>query len=123
MADFVLDSKEVKTKVKLLEFIATLDGEWIVKVKKRKGGRSVQENKYYWGVVISYISEFTGHEPSYLHEYYKYKFIPAVKFTDVSRLTTSDMTSQELWAYMDLIRLDVWLLFDLSIPDPDGVIL
>jgi hypothetical protein len=121
--DFVIDSKKRETKQILYDCLRNLDGEYIVKIKKRVKGRSLKVNAYYWGVVIGTVSDYTGHDPTYLHEYFKYKFIPAVKFTDVSRLTTSDMTHEEIWAYINLIRVDVKSVLNLDIADPDGVIL
>ncbi|MCF0059886.1 hypothetical protein LXM26_00165 [Dyadobacter sp. LJ419] len=72
---------------------------------------------------MGYISEFTGHDPVYLHEVYKHRHIPFVKFIDEARLTTTDMTHEEIWAYIDLVRMDAKIRLGILIPDPDGVIL
>lgn len=123
MADFVIRSDDPKGKQILYDYLRSLKGEYVIKVKKRSKVRSAKENSYYWAVCLSYISEITGHSPIYLHEYYKYKFIPAVRFTDDSRLTTADMTHQELWDYINMIREDAKKVLKIDIPDPDGVIL
>lgn len=123
MVDYVADFNDLESKNKFFDFIKSLDGEYIIKFKRRKKGRSVQENKYYWSIIIGYISDYTGHHPLYLHEYYKYKFIPCVKFTDESRLSTADMTHDEIWDYINWIREDAKTTLGLNLPDPDGVIL
>lgn len=123
MIDLIVDFNDPKSKEKLWECLRTLSGEQIIKIKRRVKGRSIQENRYYFGVLLSYIADETGLDPIFLHEYYKYKFIPMVKFDDVSRLSTADMTHEQLWDYMKLIADDVKKVFGFSVPDPDGVIL
>lgn len=123
MIDLVIDFAKPESKSKLWSCLKNLQGEQVIKIKRRSKGRSVPENRYYWGAVIGTISNYTGHSPWYLHEYYKHKFIPLVRFTDDTRLTTTDMTHQEIWDYIDLIREEVQTVLELSIADPDGVIL
>lgn len=121
--DFVINFNDPKSKEVLWSHLRSLQGEQVIKIKRRSKGRSVPENRYYWGAVIGQISSYTGHSPWYLHEYYKHKFIPLVRFTDDSRLTTTDMTHPEIWDYINLIREEVQQILGLSIADPDGVIL
>lgn len=121
--DFVIRSDDPKSKQILYDHLRGLKGEYVIKVKKKSNVRSIQENRYYWGVLLSIISQETGHSPIYLHEYYKHKFIPIVRFTDESRLTTTDMTHQELWDYIDLVKEHFESFSEYKIPDPDGAIL
>lgn len=123
MIDLIVDFDKPESKRKLWEYLKTLRGEQVIKIKRKSNTRSNKVNAYYWGVVLAIIAEITGHSPIYLHEYYKYKFIPAVKFTDDSRLTTADMTHEEIWNYINMIREDAKRVLDIDIPSPDGVIL
>jgi len=123
MTDLVIDFNNPLQKQALYGILKGLSGEQVIKIKKRSKGRSLQENKYYWKVVIGYISEFTGEDPTYLHEVYKHRHIPKVKFIDEARLTTTDMTHEEVWGYIDMVRMDAKITLGLEIPDPDGVIL
>lgn len=123
MTDLVIDFNDPLQKQALYAILKDLTGEQVIKIKKRSKGRSMQENKYYWGVLLAYIADFTGDDPTYLHEHYKHMFIPLVKFTNDYRLTTTDMAHEEIWDYIDKIRIHAKDFFNLSIPDPDGVIL
>lgn len=38
--------------------------------------RSVQQNRWYWGVCIHLLSEYTGYSPEEMHEFLKAKFLP-----------------------------------------------
>ena len=47
-----------------------------IAVTIRRASRSLQQNAYYWGVVVQIISEHTGYTPDEVHEFLKMKFIP-----------------------------------------------
>jgi hypothetical protein len=50
---------DLKTLRKALQFIRSLkDGWYDVKFTKHKNKRSIQQNKYYWGVVIPFVQNF-----------------------------------------------------------------
>jgi hypothetical protein len=123
MTDLVIDFDRSESRQFLYSVLKDLKGEQVIKIKKRSKGRSLQENRYYWSVVLAYIADYTGHNPNQVHEYYKHELIPLVKFTDDYRLTTSDLTHDQIWDFIDKIRLDAKDKFNISIPDPDGVIL
>lgn len=123
MIDLVINFDNGLDKTALYNILKGLKGEQVIKIKKRSKGRSIQENRYYWGVVLAYIEDYTGESKAMLHEVYKMRHIPNVKFLDGSRISTSDMTHEEIWNYIDLVRMDAKVRLGVNIPDPDGVIL
>lgn len=123
MIDLVIDFSDPRSKAKLWEALKGLSGEQVIKIKRRAKGRSIQENKFYWAIVLQYIEDETGVSKYLLHEIFKDMFIPVVKFDDDYRLTTSDLTHEQIWDYIDKIRLWAKDFLNLSVPDPDGVIL
>lgn len=123
MIDLVINFDKGLDKQALYAILKDLKGEQVIKIKKRSKGRSLKENAYYWGVVLQYISDFTGENKVILHETYKMRHIPDVKFLDGSRISTSDMTHEEIWNYIDLVRMDAKIRLGVEIPSPDGVIL
>ncbi|QRQ99759.1 hypothetical protein [Dyadobacter sandarakinus] len=120
MTDLVINFDAPDSKLVLYDALRSLRGEHVIKIKKRSKGRSLQQNKYYW-VILQYIADYTGHSTVFLHEYYKHEFIPLVKFQDDYRLTTSDMTTQQISDYIDLAREHAASL-EVVVPDADGVI-
>lgn len=123
MKDLVINFDNPLEKQALYASLKELKGVQVIKIKKKSKGRSLQENKYYWGVVLPYIADYTGQSAYILHEHFKNQFIPLVKFTDDYRLSTSDMTHDQIWEYIDMIRQFAKDFLGLAIPDPDGVIL
>ena len=47
-----------------------------ITIRRAFATRSAQANRYYWGVVLGYLSEHTGHTPDELHDICKAKFLP-----------------------------------------------
>lgn len=58
--------------------VGALKDGWIVEVavKRLRATRSIQQSRYYWGVVVELIAEHTGYTPEEIHEVLKAKFIP-----------------------------------------------
>ena len=58
--------------------IRLLDERWMleVTVKRLRATRSIQANRYWWGVCLALASEKTGYTPEELHEIAKQMFIP-----------------------------------------------
>ncbi|MGA9651927.1 hypothetical protein [Pedobacter sp.] len=123
MVNLVIDFDNPLEKQALHAIFKDLKGKQVIKIKKYSAGRSLQQNRYYWGCVLTYISEFTGHDPAYLHEVYKFRHIPHVKFIDEYALSTADMTKEEITDYIDLVKMDAKIRLGLVIPESDEVII
>lgn len=52
------------------------DGEVLVRIAHVKATRSEQQNRWYWGVIVASIAEYTGYTADETHEILKAKFIP-----------------------------------------------
>ena len=50
------------------------DGDYYLSLHKDHPKRSLKENRYYWGVVLSMIAEHTGMEIEEAHEFCKLTF-------------------------------------------------
>lgn len=89
-------------------------------IKKRSKPRSMQQNKYYWAVVIPLISEETGMTAEDVHEALKWKFLRIKgEYLDKSR-GISDLSSEEATQFIKEVEL--WAIEFLGIngfPDPN----
>jgi hypothetical protein len=53
-------------------WLAKAEGKRVIaSLKREQLGRTMSQNKYYWGVVLATLSEWSGHEPEELHEHFK----------------------------------------------------
>lgn len=57
------------------EYLKAISGTVMVVLKRPKKPRSLNENNYYWGVVIQMISDHTGMTPEETHEAMKWMFL------------------------------------------------
>lgn len=119
--DFSTDFNNPASIALLREHLRSLKGTYNIKIVKKSEGRSLQVNKYY-RVILTYISDFSGHSQDYLHEYFKEKFIPHVKFREDFILSTTDMTNTEFCEYLDSIKRFMLEEYSVTIPDATEVI-
>lgn len=95
------------------------------KVKKIKK-RSVNQNKYYWGVVIMMAAAEMGEDSDSCHEIFKYKFNTQRKIlkdqtiADLPRSTT-ELTTEEFNRYIEIVRAWCRDYLNLEIPLPEQI--
>jgi hypothetical protein len=57
-------------------YINTREGKEVtLKIEDAKKQRTGQQNRYYWGAVLTTISDYTGHSTEELHEVFKSMFL------------------------------------------------
>ena len=102
---------ELHDKKSFREYMQKLEGQQVdLTVKKWKDQRSVQQNCYYWAVVVKIISDDTGNDPETVHEFLKAKFLPKCEtiIKDEKQILagcTHDLNKDNFFAdYVDPIR-------------------
>ncbi len=112
-------------KAMLGDFLARFDGKAMtVEISKPASTRSLKQNAYYWGVILTIIAQETGHSTEEIHLALKDMFLPRKFLTLGSReveirKTTVDLTPTEFSTYIEQIR--AWAAQELacSIPSPN----
>ncbi len=90
----------------------------IEKISKQKM-RSVEQNKYYWGVVIKYLALEIGYSKEEMHEALKIKFLTYENVTGLpTMLTTTQLSTIQFEAYLEQIRRWASLDMGIVIPEP-----
>jgi len=111
---------------KFREYLRSLDGQIVqVIVRKPKRIRSLNQNAYYFGVVIPILSDNTGYSSEEIHSVLKEKFLSKIiilagKEERISRSSTELSTIEwEKW----MAEIKEWAALELScvIPDPNQV--
>lgn len=99
-------------------------------IVKKKGKRSSQSNRYYFGVVVREIRERfkeLGHrvDSETVHEFLKQKFnaekvvIPETAEVIEIGKTTTEMNKDEFFEYVEQIRQWASAVLEIYIPDPN----
>lgn len=111
--------------------VRLLDERWMleVTVKRLRATRSIQANRYWWGVCLALASEKTGYTPEELHEIAKQLFIPKklaicdgngeVVGDFVMGGSTRAMNTSEFYQFAERFKQWCAETLDLYIPDPN----
>ena len=89
-------------------------------ITESKPPRTLQQNAYYWAVVVQHLSDFTGDDPESTHEDLKERFLPRF-FTEDGKpvqKSTARLTTGEFTTYIDRC-IAFAAEHGVSIPSPD----
>ena len=120
----------LKDKDKFDEYIFTLEDKDIeLVVGKVKKYRSTPENKYYWGVVLELLSEFSGDSKEWWHEFIKAKFLTEIVHKEVGKKViegkmlrrTSALSTVEFEDLMRKVRIWASQELQIYVPEPNEV--
>lgn len=94
-----------------------------VEIKENRNQRSINENSYYWGVVVAILSDYTGDRPEEMHEILKAKFLRRqVNFGGEELIlikSTASLNTKEFEEYLESIRIFAITELDVKIPLPN----
>ena len=116
------DFSKKADKQKLYEYLRTLNGTYRVVIERET--RRQNWNRYYWGVVIKILSDYTGIHKNDLHEVFKYMF-NSFYYADgrkgewIEGGTTKTLTQDRFIEYIDHIKqwVDEFTNGELYIPE------
>jgi hypothetical protein len=122
----LIDFGKREQKEKLYETLKGLKPTlYKIELKVNRDNRSNKQNRYYWGVVIAILSEFTGFTPDEMHYDLKsrflkyYKVIPSTGEERLLIRSTSKLSTEEFEKYVEEIRRWAITELDVYIPSPN----
>ena len=75
------------------------------KVPKLRSSRTTEQIRYYWGVVLAVIADYTGHSVEELHEVFKAMFLKPKDVMGVNVYpSTTDLDTGQMTDYIENIR-------------------
>lgn len=113
--------------------VRRMDERWMleISVKRLRATRSIQANRYYFGVVIAAISDATGYHPDETHDLMKMLHLPKeLAICDsngeivgeyVMGGSTRNLTTTEFYEYVERVRQWAAETLDVYTPDPGEV--
>lgn len=135
------DQERFADRVRAMEEIEALplDKEWRIEIEEAKCERSLQQNKYLFGVAYTLISDKTGYEKDDLHTYLlglhfgtRLKRVPRSKYNPQGlmevpvRTTTTDANGRrsvlgrmEFSEYVDFVKRFAAEKCQIFVPDPN----
>lgn len=124
--EIIYNSAEEQDKKRLYRVLKNLSGGvYKINIQKIKDARSLNQNKYYWAVVVSVLASELGYFKDEMHMLLRRKFLgytkvnPVTGEEEVFARSTTDLNTAEMEEYLEFIR--VWAInsLDIYIPLPN----
>ena len=112
---------EIDLLDKFFVFMGTFkpDDKLDIIVRKQQKLSSNPQNRYYYGVIIKFISEFTGHTPEEVDSIMKWKFLKRYDDKGLEYVPSkNELTTKEREDYHDKCRRWAAIVLELNIPMP-----
>lgn len=103
------------------EYLKAISGPVMVVLKRPKKPRSLNENNYYWGVVIQMISDYTGMTPEETHEAMKWMFLRKQVGTLFTVKSTAILDTIAFEAFAEQVRTFALTDLNIKIPLPNEI--
>jgi len=131
----IFEGDIIDGKLKLLDHVKQAIARWCmtfkpgthveITIRKYKSKRSDEQNRYYWGTVISILGNHFGYDPEEMHEEMKLMFNPIQSKIDPNRIiggSTTKMSTIDFYCDQDsyVERICRWAASEhgLYIPPP-----
>lgn len=101
--------------------LCSLEGRQVtVDIKPIRKLRTNEQNRYYWGVVIDLLSDYTGYTPDEMHLALKMEFLKVERagLLPTARSTT-ELDTAEFNRYIEQIRDWASMKLNVYIPEPN----
>jgi hypothetical protein len=88
-----------------LVHLSNLEGQrFELTIEKERRGRTLNQNSYYWSVIIEILGNHFGYEAEEMHEALKIKFLKKHEDTDLVTVgSTTKLSTKEFGEYLDKI--------------------
>jgi hypothetical protein len=115
---------DIVNREDMIKYIQSLEGKEVeLTIKQKTNVRTTNQNRYYYGVVLKLISDYTGDDIDGTHESMKSMFLRVHHDNGIpdSFKSTTDLTTKEMAEYCENIRRWASQSLHVHIPEPDEV--
>jgi len=104
-----------------LVYLSGLEGKRIeFTIQKERHARSLNQNSFYWAVVVEILGQHFGYEPEEMHEALKFKFLKKHEGSDLVTVgSTAKLSTVEFGEYLDKIIRWAATEYQVVIPSSD----
>jgi len=127
MIDLLINFDKNEDKNKLFSILKQLKGSNAISIKKNRATRSMAQSRYYWGVVIAYISDETGYTKDEAHQLMQRQFLKYPKqvsdgIEEMFVRSTTSLNTVEMEEYVENIRRFAISELGCYIPEPGEIV-
>lgn len=106
---------------KVSDYCKDPDERYILLVQKAKQKRSLAQNRFYWGVLVKMLSDYTGFTPNEMHQVLGDNLWSYEKDGKKFIKSTTEMNTAEFAANIDAARLFAQDNIGVYIPEPNEI--
>lgn len=118
---FKFNASEVDTAFDKIKNYLKPGNAYMVEIQRAKAKRSLNQNRYYWGVIVSIISQGTGYSSDEMHQLLASMFLGYEKNGKYFVKSTTKLDTGEAEKYFEKCRNWAMEEFDLHIPLPNEI--
>lgn len=111
----------VPTFRKITEYVKGKDDFFVIEIQKSKRVRSLNQNKYYWGVVVKIVSNHTGYTSEETHQELARMFLAYDNNGKRFVKSTAKLNTFDFEQYTEKCRQWAWHEMNVHIPLPNEV--
>lgn len=106
---------------KISEYVKGTEDFYTIEIVRSKRKRSLNQNKYYWGVVVKIVSMHTGYTADEAHQELARMFLSYDNNGKKFVRSTTKLTTWEFEQYLDKVRAWAQKEMDCHIPMPNEI--
>lgn len=111
--------EEVVSKIR--QQVKEGNAAYILEIHKAKAKRSLNQNSYYWGVVVTILADETGYTIDEVHQELGGMFLRYQKSGKEFTRSTATLDTLEFELYLERCRKWAWNDMNITIPLPNEV--
>jgi hypothetical protein len=113
------NASEIESAVRKLSSYVKHGNAYIMEIKKAVKHRSLPQNKYYWGVVITLFSQSTGYSADEAHQTLAGIHLKYEKDGKWFAKSTTKLNTLEFETYLEQCRVFMWHELNVHVPLPN----
>lgn len=94
---------------------------YVLQINRSKAKRSLNQNRYYWGVIVTLFSQATGYTANEAHQSLAGMFLKYEKDGKQFVRSTTELDTTEFENYAESCRLFMWHEMSVHVPLPNDL--
>lgn len=116
---FKFSASELDAASKKLSGYIKPGNSYILQVNRSKAKRSLNQNRYYWGVIVTLFSQATGYTSNEAHQTLAGYFLKYEKDGKQFVRSTTDLDTKQFEDYAEQCRVFMWQELNVHVPLPN----
>lgn len=116
---FKFSASELESVTKKLSGYVKPGNSYVLQINRSKAKRSLNQNRYYWGVVISLFSQATGYSSNEAHQTLANMFLRYDKQDKQFVRSTTELDTKGFEDYTEQCRVFMWHELNVHVPLPN----